>query len=114
MNKSAGEVIKHINSAQNGVLAYENAKNKVTAIFIKSWVVKDNVIEVDISQKIYDEIKNIDNKKFAISIWEKMKGYQIKGTLKDADEKKLCITFEKIYNVSPGNHAGELVELQFN
>ncbi len=135
MRENRNDIIEYLNKCQNCYSAVLNSKYKSEIQFIKFKRVFENIIIIGVNNnelKYFDCVANLN---VSIVIWNKIKGYQLKGyRISKEDEHEYHNEIEKfknnlknssielseislilcyindIYNVTPGKFAGKLVK----
>jgi len=130
------EIVNYMNSCNKCFAALLGEENYPEIVSIKFHIVHKDLLMIGVEPKYLKGFDVASNKKIAITMWDKIKGYQVKGTkiaehLKEYEDilssyknslenkgiNSVEITFtvykiEEIYHVTPGKFAGKKVEME--
>lgn len=134
--RSKIEIADYINSCNKCFAAFLGDENYLQVFNIKFFNVEKDTLIIGLKDKDLKEFDKLSNHKIAITMWDKIKGYQIKGVkiteqlngyevtldsyknyLKNRGVNCKEITFinyhiKAIYNVTPGKYAGKKIEME--
>lgn len=129
MQKNREELIHYLNGCPNCYGTIVDDVGRPEIIYIDRWYVFDNGMIIAIDDHKKEILKRAHHSKIAFAIWNKMEGYQMKGTIMASGEIKklwdsiedskkdliskgaMVIAMTDIYSVTPGKQAGENVTL---
>lgn len=130
------EIANYINSCNKCFAAFLGDENSPQVFSIKFFNVEKDTLIIGLKDKDLKEFRRLLNQKIAVTMWDKIKGYQIKGVkitqqLKEYEdilnryknylENKGVnykeITFinyhiKEIFHVTPGKYAGKKIEVE--
>ncbi len=92
------EIIEYINTCDKCFAAILDDTNHPEVIFIKFKKVYDDTIVLGISKKDINYFNNLSNNSIAVTMWSKIKGYQLKGYRLLEDEENYINVINKFKN----------------
>ncbi|GMQ57435.1 hypothetical protein AN1V17_18300 [Vallitalea sediminicola] len=133
--KEKEEIIEYINSCDKCFASFKSNMKYPEIIFVKWIKIYNNIVALGVSKKDIKSFDNASNSNISVTIWNILKGYQLKGEriledkekntyevvkfrkdLKIDDDKNteielvLC-DIKEIYHVTPGKFAGKLITI---
>lgn len=135
MKKNKNEIIDYLNMCENCYFAVLDSNNKLETKFTRVKRVFEDIIILGVKDRDIKYLNSSANNNISVVIWNKIEGYQLKGSKisKDEEGKYYCeisefmnslndnsidksnlrlilCSINDIYNITPGKFAGELVE----
>jgi hypothetical protein len=124
-------ICDYVNACTKCFAAFSKQDGSPYTTYISHKWLQDNILIVGLEREVLS-LKEVINKHIALTMWHKIKGYQLKGTrienhnidstltdafqrrLKDSNEDSTTIAMavykiEEMYHVSPGERAGKKI-----